>query len=191
MITRTGLFLLSILALAAQPALAQALKPYDRLSNANVTLNAEIGTSGSQLQGTSTVGVSPTRAYETGKEIVVKIPVLKNSQGLVVEAFAVIKSYDSRGNGHLKKVEVKKISDQEYRFTVSAAKSIERVMLQQTVLDTDTGNRYNQTIDTGRSVSHGDKITGWFARAIQNNQIVGVCGSGPQMEELAGKPNPS
>ncbi len=180
----------------ARSGWAQQLQAYDRLSKASVPMTAELGGSGASPGGSASLSTgqaegtaSTSRGYSSEKQVTVKAPMLKSIDGVTVEAYGVIKSYDTKDT-RLQKLSVTKGDGPTWNFTISASKSVERVKNNITITDQTTGQVTHGVADTGRAVNHGDKIAGWFARIISNNQIIGVCGSSDQFVTLAGQPNP-
>ncbi len=183
-------FLFLFFAVAFSSLSAQQLKPFDRLSKNDITLDASVGAAGAQLKnpGTTSDAVSVLKDYSSVKEVIIKIPVSRSLEGLTVEAYGVYKNYDNK-SVRFEKIDVRKVSGQEYRFVLTADKSVLRIKYQYTSVD-QYGHASEGTVDTGRSVSHGEKISGWFARAIFQNEIIGIAGSSPQWQQSAGQPNP-
>ncbi|CAN5824537.1 hypothetical protein BH09VER1_BH09VER1_41660 [soil metagenome] len=184
---RAIIYPLFAIGLLSQSLLAGDLKPYDRLSKLFIPMTAEVGASGATLKGEGAVGVSTTKDFTSAKEVILKVAA-GNAAEVKIEAFGVYKGYDSK-KMRFEKIDVQKISNQQYSFTLSTKKTVERVKFQQQVTDS-TGRSYTQTVDTGRAVNHGEKILGWFARAIVQDQIVGIAASSTQLEAAAGRPNP-
>lgn len=174
---------------------AQELKPFDRLSKNYITLDVELGTAGAQPIGSAQTGLRPggsassTQDYDSIKEMVIKTPVAKHLDGLIFEAYGVYKDYGTK-EVRYEKLPVQTVSEQEHRFTLATKKMIERVKYQATLVD-QYGRTTPTTIDTGRAVNHGERISGWFVRAIYQNEIIGVAASTSQLQAAAGAPNPS
>lgn len=172
----TGRFLtfaLLLILVGSRCADAGEIERFDRLGRSNVTLKVVQLAGGSKVAGQNikTNYGTYSKEIETRKEFEIAIPLLGGHTELAVEAYAISKDRSDK-TMRAERLEVTQDAGGKFRFEISGGHTRERWMY----------------ADAGRVTEYGEKNLGWLVRAIAANQIVGVAGSSPQFETLAGEP---
>ena len=155
---------------------AGTLQPYDRLARGNVTLKAQVVSSGSTTEEHTVKTNYGSYAKDMVNSRTVQVDVtLPNTDDppITMEAYVFIKN---RGGSKIKYMpaEVKSLSKlNSYTFDMTVKYSKERWVY----------------AEAGRVNESGDKVVGWVVRAIADNRIVGIAYSSESYREVAADPN--
>lgn len=149
---------------------AQELKPYDRLSRDNIEVKAQAVSTGSKVETNwrSWYG-SYYKDFKQLKLVEVSLSKVGDSKGPVTLEFYTVMKQEG-GNGE-RIVKAEGLQDAERANTWVFAASASRSHL-----------RYRYSNADYKS---GEKIMGWFVRAIRDGQIVGIAASPSAFERYA------
>lgn len=162
----------SCLALAAFSGslTAEDLKPYDRLSRDNVEVKALAVSSGSKVETNwRTRYGSYAKDIKQLKLVEVSLSKVGTDKGPVTLEFYTVVRQEGGNGERIEKAEGLEDADKAntWVFAASASRSHQRY-------------RYSNT-----DYKSGEKIMGWFVRAIRDGQIVGIAASPSAFERYA------
>lgn len=161
------LFLLGILPFTA---MAQALKPFDRLSRDNVTLNAKQIAGGGSTSHNWESGYGSFDRDKTGRNTIeVEVsPVGAKKEPIQLVFTFVAKTFGGEGKEDY-------ISDQFILPTGSG----------KAVFSAEASHNDQNYIYLGERIRSGKKLVGWYCSAIRNGVVVGIAGSSHKYYEYA------
>jgi len=162
--------IIALLLIGLAPCLAQDLKPFDRLNRENVQIDAKTVKGGSKIDRKwQTDYGSFIRDFEQSRVVEAKISMPKQGEeAATLEFFIILRDGGGKGEKFIKGTGEQSADNGDiWIFAASASR---------------THENYEAL---GIEDHHGEKIVGWFIRAVKDGQVVGYSTSSSALEKYA------